>query len=251
MITFTLRHLGPGPHPAGSPQSTHGGDENGDILAVAPIDERKNYDQSVLPWSQRDDGWRDAETARIKEEGDRVLREEFGRWAAKLDAKQQFILGKWLGGYSEINYTARRPDFGNAAGYVDMLDHAMTHELSKPAVVYRGLRIGLVKDLEVGDVYRDDGFESTSLCNDVAEAFAAKWGADSTGRLDFTKGAVCRLSLPAGTRCATPVMFGQMGTAETEILLPRQCQFRVDKIWTDEHTKLLHVEMTLIHGGKT
>ena len=113
------------------------------------------------------------------------------------------------------------------------LDETMkrTPNIKEPIVVYRGIDLGgsgdpIFDDLEVGDVFQDDGFASTSL-----DPFVAANAAGLSYQFPSDDGIVFRISVPAQSEGIYPNSFiGNLGefANEVEFLLPRESKFRVN-----------------------
>jgi hypothetical protein len=102
--------------------------------------------------------------------------------------------------------------------HVNNLDRAIGNAppLSADAVVYRGLKTGL--DFDVGDVFSDAGFSSTSLESALARTFASKKGEIYTQ---------IEIRLPKGSKGLVMRTGSASFDNEKEVLLPRNSSFRV------------------------
>jgi hypothetical protein len=123
------------------------------------------------------------------------------------------------------------------------LDETMerTPNIKEPIVVYRGISSEasvdpIFEDLEVGDVFQDAGFASTSL-----DPFIAASAAGINYRFPTAEGVVFRISVPAQSEGIYPNSFiGNLGefANEVEFLLPRGSKFKVNamegRVWDVE-----------------
>lgn len=107
---------------------------------------------------------------------------------------------------------------------IDLLDRAISdpaNTTQQDAVVYRGiLGHDLAANSQVGDVYQDDGYSSTSLYSGVASQFTSQGepGLDAPDTL-------MEISVPAGSQMMPLFEDGAM-----EMLLGRGAYFRVDSL---------------------
>ena len=131
---------------------------------------------------------------------------------------------------------------------ISELDETMVRapNITSPITVYRGIRGGddfppELEGLEVGDVFFDSAFVSTSLSPTSALGFAGIYNADST------HGIVLEIAVPANSEGIFPNSWlgtGGMGpssnnfASELEFLLPRNSGFKVisneGKVWKVE-----------------
>lgn len=147
----------------------------------------------------------------------------------------------------DINEALRDPQISED-GYkstIDSLDKAMSiaPPLSEELIVYRGVKgegLNFFTSKQVGDVYEDKGYTSTSIAPDVAQQFAQKFGyADPKN-----DGLVFRMRIPAGSKGIFPSgyhepMYGwKPDSTEAEFLMPRGSKFKIvakrGKVWDIE-----------------
>lgn len=121
---------------------------------------------------------------------------------------------------------------------------ARTPNITRPITVYRGIQSGEgdmppeFEDLEVGDVFTDAGFVSTTLDPVTAADFGL------AGNPVADQGTVFRISVPANSEGIFPNSWlglsedGNSAAGEWEFLLPRGSSFRVisreGKVWNLE-----------------
>lgn len=143
-------------------------------------------------------------------------------------------------GYT-INEALRDPNITTASvqPWIDGLDGAIKDAppLISDTTVYRGVQgsgTDFFKNLNVGDVYEDKGFASTSLDADIATTFATI----GLGRED---GLVLRMNLPKGTKGLFPTSvtgLSSLSSRESEFLLPRNSKFKIlsnqGRVWDVE-----------------
>jgi hypothetical protein len=128
------------------------------------------------------------------------------------------------------------------------LDETMvrTDNITRPLTVYRGVRGGdsmppEFEELEVGDVYFDSAFTSTSLSPTSALGFAGIYNDEAT------QGIVLEIAVPANSEGIFPNSWLGLGgsspssnnfASELEFLLPRNSGFKVisneGKVWKVE-----------------
>jgi hypothetical protein len=131
---------------------------------------------------------------------------------------------------------------------ISELDETMVRapNITSPITVYRGIRGGddmppELEELEVGDVFFDSAFVSTSLSPTSALGFAGIYNADST------HGIVLEIAVPANSEGIFPNSWLGTGgsslssnnfASELEFLLPRNSGFKVisneGKVWKVE-----------------
>lgn len=241
IVVTACRHLGPGPHPGGSPQSVHG--KPG--LAVhedAPIYTEPAEAEYSFNWEGGPAGeavWNKAAD---------FYQSEFSDWAKSLPKDSIEALNIYAGDdYRAINrylrsvqnYGIRKDNWGGygkqkVGSWAYGIDNSLgtysvskkyAHRLSRPLLVYRGMSDKRLAHLSVGDVYSDRAFLSTAMM---------LRGIQGTM---FDKGAICHIHLPKGTRVATTGVgyddrkIGLDG--ESEILLPRRSRLRLNKKWVE------------------
>ena len=215
MIIVVFRHLGPGTHPSGTPQSVHG--QQGLTLHDDVFSDHAD-DEQYLEFSD------------LAEARD-FMHDEFRHYGRGLTGDNFDALNDYEGVFAElINRTARGEKFELPPDVyrimedlpvereIELLDQAMAaHELSVPILVYRGLKTQYVADLKPGDVYSDKAFVSTSLLKKVAK-----------GKYFGGKGhSVLEIQLPPGTECGTCIVDDIESSREVEITLPRNSRFKV------------------------
>ena len=197
MITVIVRHLGPGPHPCGSPQSIHAMEHTKESLYEAINDWRKTEFAGF--WG----GLKDFQSDVL----DAYFKSDFVHINAKL-----------RGVKPTKRYESVKPRY-NVDDEVLALDEVIKmHQLSEDTYVYRGISEKYLKGLHVGGEYIDDGFVSTSLIGSVAWGVFGGFG--GVGR------AVMQIKLPKGTNCAL-TRPETMKSQECEVLLPRGSRFKV------------------------
>jgi len=227
VITVIVRHLGPGPHPSGSPQSVHGHSGSGDADAVSGL----------------------------------LLSQEFDGHYKTLDSAVQNSLAEYAGfGYVKLNAYLRgkykpNEDVWESRGFkvtTRQLDQATGHRVSKDMVVYRGMKADYLKGLGVGDFYSDGAYTSTSLLKEIALRFVAK--TPSLFPHDGRDDALIEIRVPKGARggrVTSKEMDASLDRPEYEILLRRDSKFKiVSKRWvpsSDHPTgRILHVVMEML-----
>jgi hypothetical protein len=129
--------------------------------------------------------------------------------------------------------------YGNV---ISELDETMvrTPNITNAITVYRGVRGGddmppEFEELEVGDVFSDSAFVSTSLSPTSALGFAGVYSTQGSTGAPSTQGIVFEISVPANSEGIFPNSWlgtGGMGSSnnfasELEFLLPRDSQFKV------------------------
>ena len=146
-----------------------------------------------------------------------------------------------------LNEALRDPQISED-GYkstIDSLDKAMSiaPPLSEELIVYRGVKgegLNFFTSKQVGDVYEDKGYTSTSIDAGVAGNFAQKFGyADPKN-----DGLVFRMRIPAGSKGIFPSGYHESlygiipDTSEAEFLMPRGSKFKIvakrGKVWDIE-----------------
>jgi hypothetical protein len=123
--------------------------------------------------------------------------------------------------------------------WIDGLDNAIKDAppLTSDTTVYRGVRDfsdNFFQSLNVGDVYRDKGFVSTTLDVSTATTFA-------TVGLGKENGLVLRMNLSKGTKGLFPTSvtgLSSLSSREAEFVLPRDSKFRIvnkqGRVWDVE-----------------
>jgi len=280
-IAVVFRHLGPGPHPAGSQQSTHGKkglSVHEDVLDYAepgsnkPLEITEVNSTGVLPGKEKE-----GPVFNFHPEATEFLFKEFGSTAISSAEQRAWIAGAdalnfyRLRGYLKINKYLRSERFqlepdplGKWYGVkedVAAIDRTMVHELSSDLVVYRGADAKEVHNVgdkrksllrcKPGDGFSEFGYTSTTVSKMIGERFARRTALQN---MRMPIGVLCRVVLPKGTKCTTtmarfPVrtLNGKLSDApfdEMEILLPRKSSYRVDSI--EEQNGMKVINMTLV-----
>ena len=139
-----------------------------------------------------------------------VVTEEVGKLDT-LEALQYYTKS----GYIVLNEAARQNTLPNTAtaGYMTLIDQAFEDiaPLSDPVFVYRGVSNSTGNKLEIGKVFQDDGFASTT----INPGMATDW-----------KDAVMQIHVPSGQK-AIPLEAITKSASEHEFLLPRGTQYRI------------------------
>lgn len=150
-----------------------------------------------------------------------------------------------------LNRALRSDEEGAMRDYgskISELDETMarTPNITESITVYRGVGGGdnmppEFEDLQVGDVFSDAGFVSTSLDPSTAASFGG-----SGQRSPENQGTVFRINVPANSEGIFPNSWlglgkdGNSAAAEWEFLLPRGSAFKVlsveGKVWNLEVT---------------
>lgn len=94
--------------------------------------------------------------------------------------------------------------------------------LTEETILYRGADKEFYKQFKAGDTFEDRGFISTTPDRTVAQDFM---GSNEVG-------VIIRIKAPAGTQGSYPADITGDFPSETEWLLPRGTQFRVDRRYT-------------------
>ena len=151
-------------------------------------------------------------------------------------------------GYQEINKQLRQGKVGKARTKIAKLDSALAKmRLPENVMLYRGVRDPdaalLTRLTQVGEVYSDRGFTSTSLRYD----FAKKWASKGTAKERL----VLEVYAPKGTPAVSNL--NSPHSEEYEVLLPREARFRIIGSRVEQprlkiDTPLRIVEIEIIDG---
>lgn len=118
-----------------------------------------------------------------------------------------------INGYLRGTGTSKygKPPIEEVNDYINRMDEVFDKSPRTPEAlkVFRGVNRDVLKDLEAGDVFRDDGFVSTSV--DTDGAFA---------------GARLEIRVPKGSRAVYVAQISDVG-GEHELLLDRSSRFKV------------------------
>lgn len=208
-----LKHMGPGPHPSGSPQAVHAGADAPslsmwDIQGVAEASTsamtgfNTNSAMAKDPhWSGWLDTLNDDELAAVRRYRD---------WSHSINDEARSTPG------SKFVRDDTREDLRKAIAQVDAAIDKHPG-LERRTTVYRAMQ--MPAKLDVGDEFVDAGFASTSFIRDKAEEFTRRNG-----------GRVAVIEMPVGTKVAWVDGVLQRtggGLPEYELLLPRKTRYRV------------------------
>ncbi len=182
--------------------------------------------------------------------------EVWGEWAGELSGKELNSFEKYaLRSYWEINRDLRRDSTELLSSadndVITYMDSAINkHDgLEDSMMVYRGTDDGrFLSDVQVGDVYKDKGFISTSMHKSTAMAFSAP---RSVYGDPAVSGTIISIKLPKGTKAAyIPLLASRMNMPKShvtglvyqhEIILPRDTLFKVISISVADKTVSLEV----------
>jgi len=245
-MRLIIRHLGPGPHPSGTPQAIHGKKGPAQpipvtpsvvtVQPVAPVVQQPATASApplvqpvvapvvpplpapqaapVVAPQELDFGFYESEdNQRAKD----WASGEFDVWFNGLPGKRRDALHEYSGSkYGIINKPLREGADPATVPYTAELDAALTHELKNGMTVYRGMQQEYLEGLQVGDVYADRGYTSVSINKRVAH------GAFSLGN-----GLRAIIHLPSGTRCGTTEPTEKMARGEAELLIARGGRYKI------------------------
>jgi len=246
MITVIVRHLGPGPHPSGSPQSIHGGQKGGSqpVQQGEPLEIKEANTDTTL----------------FRKECADFLADEFGNsyWDSLNDDLKRDLEWYRQDGFASMNNWLRGQD--ELAGYTlaehkateMVLDRAFGHQMSRDVVTFRGLPAHHVADMHVGDIVSDAAYVSTTLSRSKGEWFARN---DSYGVPRKRGAGLCEIVVPKGAKVALTSPSRRSdgsydrGSVEVELLLPRGSRFKVDSI--ENRGKMAVARLTLLKEGAT
>lgn len=224
---WVIKHA-PGKHD----QKTHAGGRGGKVYADLQdflADEDAKWSKMRNPYAKFDYL---SETVLSQMEGGKHIAREHEDAVARYQGNT---------GY-KINEVLRDPQISDE-GYrkqIDSLDAAIQEAsaLKEPLEVFRGVASNVGRDnefwskMEVGDVFQDDGFVSTSLDPKIAGDFAF------ANALFEGQGFVFRMTLPAGTKGLFPLSVlrdNAVSRQEAEFILPRGSKFEIlskeGKVW--------------------
>lgn len=123
-------------------------------------------------------------------------------------------------GYEAVHLSEVRAE---SQSQIRMMDRALDGaQVPRDVIAYRGVDAEAVKALEVGDVFDDHGYVSTTLSREIAERFKA-YVEDREGG----QGAVVEVRVPAGTQGAYLSRLPGFLAQERELLLARGLQYKV------------------------
>ena len=107
---------------------------------------------------------------------------------------------------------------------------------TKPIITYRGIgghaMETLIDNMKVGNVWRDDGFVSTSSLYDVAEEFA---------KHSKSPGYILEIHVPKGSRAMSVDSISHYSGEEYEVLLDKGSEFLIKEI--DNDNRIIVVEL--------
>lgn len=280
-ITVVFRHLGPGPHPGGSPQSVHG--KKGlavheDVPEYVEPAKSEPLEIAEPNATNQPTEWHNINTMTFNwhPEAAKFLWEEFG--PPPLFTEQSPAVRKSrkaLSSYRQNGYEKLNKELRQLSSHVAELvwgkkmaaiDSAITHELSRDLVVFRGVGVNTSVDtggqvvemqgLKSGDEFTDRAYTSTTVSRSIGERFV-RLNANYNPRRGG--GVLCRVTLPKGTRCTEIVdrydpsltklnpltkALHDAPQDEMEILLPRGSTFHVDSVGEEQGMKVIN--MTLV-----
>jgi len=283
-ISVVFRHLGPGPHPSGSPQSVHGklilGVHEDAPVYTEPV-KSKPLEIAEPNATNKQFAKMDAQFKEISPntydwhpEAARTLYEEFGappefvshsKEEKAYDQKWQPIYDYQSKLYQKINAMLREgKDNSKLMRIVTGVDALISHPLSRDMVLFRGVgtvHSGIDK-LQAGDEWTERAYTSTTVSRLIGERFVSK----SAMYYQRSKpGVLCRIVVPKGTLCTNTLPRFDPDTREPdkyvssaekrpvmmdplydemEILLPRNSSYRVDSI--EEQNGMKVINMTLV-----
>jgi len=245
MITVIVRHLGPGSHPSGSPQSIHG--KNDRVFEIKKNATRVEIDMHV-EWNGKPlmyTGPKD------QCEAYQFAQEEFGDWAKIFADDEEFnrATAAWSGGryiwFDKVlrhNNVCARPltpeSVEEVDGWVSVMDKHLDHVLSRDIRVWRGANLEHYQYLGKGSDRQDSNFVATSLLQRGAEKFV-----EQANKLNPRSGAVLiDIIVPKGTKCG---LSGHPSpdNLEAEVMLPRDTPMKVTKVWTSKGIKRISMEV--------
>jgi hypothetical protein len=167
--------------------------------------------------------------------------DRYSSWAKSLDEHEKGYLSSYTGfAYRSVNANLRKGVENDAVKFIDAaLEKAPV--LDKPVVVYRGVGpesekvFGVLKS---GDVFRDKGYVSTTMSQQVSKQFTEGEASGLPTRMEIT--------VPAGGKGA--YMTGGLeyrvgGKSEAEFLLPRGSKFQVNKILVTKSIRIVSAEV--------
>ena len=233
-ISVVFRHLGPGPHPGGSPQSVHG-HPGAKFVPMISSEANVSYKYSspyVVEMMM----------------ADKVRSQEFGQWWQDNcedwkgdpndngETLNQYAgifyyraINQWLRAkdQAEKDVLAMELDASKLDKMVADMDQAVNHPLSRDFILYRGIRgEEELESLKPGTEFVDKGFTSCTLRRRATLGFAS--------RSDLWT--VAEVFVPKGTKTAT-TWSPNMASDEQEVVLSRGTKFKVVSVDRDENWK--------------
>lgn len=125
-------------------------------------------------------------------------------------------------GYSDINSALRNGEEYDS-NTIDAIDSAISKsELTRDAVLYRGMNPDLIDYMNEGEVFKDAGYVSTTKNPSTAEDFGIQFG----------RNIMMEIHAPKGTNALHLDLAIEAARDEKEFLLPRNSSFRIRSIET-------------------
>ena len=215
------KHLGPGAHPSGSPQSVHGGDWTGGSQKPRSANEFPGYQagdkRAAMRWGQRHNRQRSDKDDFLGSLSDYVQNTHFHINRSLREGR------KWQG--------------ADVSGNVRELDGLLKgRETQESVTVWRGVDEDFFKTLKPGKRFHDRGFVSTTLVKVVVEP--NQFGISYDRPFD----AVMTIVVPKGIRAYyVGTVGGGYHANEFEFLLQRGLTFEVVSVNRENLSAVLKV----------
>ena len=141
--------------------------------------------------------------------------------------------------YRDINSLLRNPEYKNKISSESVKSYEkdienisstlQNYKTPKPIITYRGMSSKIMKSLEknmkVGNIWKDDGFVSTSSSYDVANIFTNI----SSG------GYILEVHIPKGSHALSIDSISNFSGKEFEVLLNKGSEFLIQEVNHDKH----------------